>query len=71
LKSIITIKLTNTNKNTNFLLENYSEFYRKKYSIDIYRGNYSEKKKIKTKLKKYDGVSFHTDGINIIGKIRL
>jgi hypothetical protein len=46
-------KLINTNKNTDeiFSSVNYIEFYRRKYSLGIYRGNYGEKKRIKTKQK--------------------
>jgi hypothetical protein len=41
-----TRKLINTNKNTDgyILLVNCSEFYQQKYSLSIYRGNYSGKK---------------------------
>jgi len=57
---INTRKLINTNKNTDgiFPSVNYREFYQWKYSLSIYRGNYGEKKKIKTKQKKYDDMLF-------------
>jgi hypothetical protein len=45
-------------------------FYRRKYSLGIYRGNYSGKKKFKTKQKKWWHAFFTngiTDEINSVG----
>ena len=55
-----TRKLINTNRNTErmFSSVNYSEFYWWKYSLGIYRGSYSGKKRFKKKTKKYYDVSF-------------
>jgi len=59
LSTSTTRKLINTNGNTEgiFSSVNVNGFYRRKYSLGIYRGNYSRKKIIKTNQKNND-VSF-------------
>ena len=57
-----------------YLIKHYLDgFYRRKYSLGIYWVNYSGKKIIKIKQKKWWRAIFTNgiiDGINYVGKIR-